>query len=257
MMSEPSALFSLEGRRIVLTGASAGIGRRFATALVAHGARVALVARRKDLLEEAVEQLGPRAVAMPADLAEPGEARRAILQAIEEFGGVDVLINNAAYIPGGRKAEDETTEDIDRTLAVNLVAPIVAAQTVFPYMKAAGSGSIVNVTSIVASVGIGRLPQAVYSASKGGLTAISREWAAQWSRYGIRVNALAPGFISTEMTQETLEHDKIRTWVQANTLLPRIGSPEDFDGMIVYLSGESSSFVTGQVLTIDGGWTAR
>ena len=256
-MSGDSSIFSLEGKRIILTGATAGIGRRLATALVGHGAEVVLLARRQELLDTAVAELGARSTSITVDLSDAGDARAAISEAVERLGGVDVLVNNAAYIAGGVRAEDETIDDITQTLNVNLVAPIVAAQTVFPYMKDAGSGSIVNVTSVVASVGIGRLPQAVYSASKGGLTAITREWAAQWSRHGIRVNALAPGFIRTEMTDETLEVDKIRAWVEANTMLPRIGTPEDFDGMIVYLASDSSSFVTGQVLTVDGGWTAR
>ena len=256
-MSAPESLFSLEGKKIILTGATAGIGRRLATALVGQGAQVVLLARRKELLDKAVAELGGNASAIAVDLSDPEDARAAISRAIDSLGGVDVLVNNAAYIAGGRRAEDETVEEITQTLNVNLVAPIVAAQTVFPHMKAAEAGSIINVTSVVASVGIGRLPQAVYSASKGGLTAITREWAAQWSRYGIRINALAPGFIRTEMTDETLEVEKIRTWVESNTMLPRIGTPADFDGMIIYLASDSSSFVTGQILTVDGGWTAR
>ncbi|RHW26210.1 SDR family oxidoreductase [Nocardioides immobilis] len=256
-MSARDSMFSLDGKRIIVTGATAGIGRSLAGALVRQGAQVVLLARRKELLDTVVAELGDNASAIAVDLSDAGDTRSAISEAIDTMGGVEVLVNNAAYIAGGRRAEDETLEDITQTLNVNLVAPIVAAQTVFPFMKAAGAGSIINVTSVVASVGIGRLPQAVYSASKGGLTAITREWAAQWSRYGIRINALAPGFIRTEMTDATLEVDKIRDWVEANTMLPRIGTPEDFDGMVVYLASDSSSFVTGQVLTVDGGWTAR
>jgi NAD(P)-dependent dehydrogenase (short-subunit alcohol dehydrogenase family) len=256
-VTDTTDIFRLDGRKVILTGASAGIGRRMAEVLVGAGATVTAIARREGLLKELNESLGGRVHTLSADLSDPEQARDAALEAISLMGGVDALVNNAAYIAGGVRAEDESLEDIRRTLDVNLIAPIVMAQTVYPVMREQGGGSIVNVSSMVASVGIGRLPQAVYSASKGGLNAITREWAAQWSRFGIRVNALAPGFIETEMTSEIIAMPKIRDWITSNTLLPRAGRPDDFDGALLFLASDASSYVTGQVITVDGGWTSR
>ncbi|MFI5623360.1 SDR family NAD(P)-dependent oxidoreductase [Nocardioides sp. NPDC051685] len=256
-MTDTTDIFRLDGRKVILTGASVGIGRRMAEVLVGAGATVTAIARREPLLRELSESLGGRIHTLSADLSDPAQARDAARGAIDVMGGIDVLVNNAAYIAGGVRAEDESLEDIQRTLDVNLVAPIVMAQTVYPLMREQGAGSIVSVSSMVASVGIGRLPQAVYSASKGGLNAITREWAAQWSRFGIRVNALAPGFIETEMTSEIIQVPKIHDWITSNTLLSRPGRPDDFDGALLFLASDASSYVTGQVITVDGGWTAR
>jgi NAD(P)-dependent dehydrogenase (short-subunit alcohol dehydrogenase family) len=249
-------LFSIADRAVLLTGASAGIGRRFAGVLAGAGARVGLVARRGELLDQMCAEL-PGCVAIPADLSDPDVAEAVVERAVEQLGPIEVLVNNAAYIAGGVTAEDESLADIQTTLAVNLVAPIRLAQAVYPAMKAAGRGSIVNVTSMVAEVGIGRFPQATYAASKGGLAAITREWAAQWSRHGVRVNAIAPGFIETEMTKSVIHHEKVQRWITANTLLPRHGRTEDFDGALLFLASDASAYITGQTITVDGGWTAR
>lgn len=256
-MADTTDIFRLDERKVILTGASAGIGRRMTEVLVGAGATVTAIARRESLLKELSQSLDGRIHTISADLSDADRARGAAQDAIDLMGGVDVLVSNAAYIAGGVRAEDESLEDIRRTLDVNLIAPIVMAQTVQPVMRERGAGSIVSVTSMVGSVGIGRLPQAVYSASKGGLNAITREWAAQWSRFGIRVNALAPGFIETEMTSEIIQVPKIKDWITSNTLLPRAGRPDDFDGALLFLASDASSYVTGQVITVDGGWTAR
>jgi len=242
----------------VVTGTSAGIGARLARTLVGAGARVVAISRRPTELD-----FGPRTpegelISVQADLSDRqqvSEAAAAALRILE--GRVDVLVNNAAYIAGGVKAEDESYDDIRRTLAVNLEAPILLAQSFQPGMRSRGDGSIVNVTSIVASAGIGRLPQAVYAATKGGLEAITREWAAQWSRYGIRVNSLAPGFIETEITADIIHLPKIQEWISHNTLLPRHGQPEDFDGALLLLASDAGRYITGQRIVVDGGWTAH
>ncbi|MDN5913526.1 MAG: SDR family oxidoreductase [Pseudonocardia sp.] len=255
-MSRPADLFSLEGRSVLLTGATAGLGRRFALTLAAAGARVAVVGRRKDLLEELCRE-APGCVPVPADLAEPGNTGDVVARAVSELGEIDVLVNNAAYIAGGVRAEDETPEQITTTLNVNLVSPIRMTQELFPAWKARGAGVVVNVTSIVARAGIARFPQATYAASKGGLESISREWAAQWARHGIRINCLVPGFFESEMTSEVIHHEKVQSWILGNTLIPRHGQVQDFDGALLYLAGDASAYVTGQTLVVDGGWTAH
>ena len=130
-------------------------------------------------------------------------------------------------------------------------------QAVFPGMRDAGNGSIINITSMTASVGIGRFPQAVYAATKGGLEALTREWAAQWSRHGIRINSLAPGFIESELTSTVINVPKVQEWILRNTLLPRHGQPEDFDGALLLLASDAGRYITGQRIVVDGGWTAH
>jgi NAD(P)-dependent dehydrogenase (short-subunit alcohol dehydrogenase family) len=256
-MTSVGSLFSLEGKTAVVTGTSAGLGVRLARTLVLAGARVACIARRPTELDEEAMSTG-RVVSITADLAEPDQVRVAATTCLDAFDGrVDILVNNAAYLAAGVKAEDESYEEIRRTLAVNVEAPILLAQAFFPGMRAAGNGSIINITSITASVGIGRFPQAVYAATKGGLEALTREWTAQWSRYGIRINSLAPGFIETEMTAPVINEPKVQEWILRNTLLPRHGQPEDFDGALLLLASDAGRYITGQRVLVDGGWTAH
>jgi NAD(P)-dependent dehydrogenase (short-subunit alcohol dehydrogenase family) len=253
----PAQLFDLTGKNAVVTGTSAGIGNRLARTLVLAGARVAAIARRTTELDEEAMSTG-RLLPMTADLAERVQVAAVAEACLAEFDGrVDILVNNAAYIAAGVKAEDESEDDVRRTMAVNLEAPIMLAQACFPGMREAGTGSIVNVGSIVASVGIGRFPQAVYSATKGGLEAMTREWAAQWSRYGIRVNSLVPGFIETEITAPVINVENVQDWILRNTLLPRHGQPDDFDGALLLLASDAGRYITGQRIVVDGGWTAR
>ena len=256
-MTEIGQLFDLTGKTAVVTGASAGIGTRLARTLVLAGARVAAVARRRTELDEAAASTG-RVLSISADLVERDQVLAAANTALEAFDGrVAILVNNAGCIAAGVKAEDESYEDVRRTLAINLEAPIVLAQTFFPGMRAAGNGSIINVGSVVASVGIGRFPQAVYAATKGGLEALTREWAAQWSRYGIRINSLVPGFIETEITAPVIHVPKVQDWILRNTLLPRHGQPNDFDGALLLLASDAGRYITGQRVVVDGGWTAH
>src|ERR1700729_1964956 len=256
-MTLADTLFNLEGKTAVVTGTSAGLGVRLARTLVLAGARVAAIARRRTELDELAMSTG-RVLPITADLAEADQVRAAADTCLGAFDGrVDILVNNAAYLAAGVKAEDESHEQIRRTFAVNVEAPILLAQAFFPGMRAAGTGSIINITSITASVGIGRFPQAVYAATKGGLEALTREWTAQWSRYGIRVNSLARGFIETEMTAPGINEPKVQNWILRNTLLPRHGQPDDFDGALLLLASDAGRYITGQRLLVDGGWTAH
>ena len=251
-----SELFSLHSKNVVLTGATAGLGRRMAQVLSDAGATIGLVARRGEILDDMLAAM-PRAHAFATDLSDPVSGDRVGRWALDTMGSVDVVINNAGNLVPGRKAEDESLEEIRWTLDLNLVTPIRIVQALFPQMKERGTGSIINVSSMVASVGIGRFPQAAYAASKGGLEAITREWAAQWSRYGIRVNALAPGMIETDINRDVLGVEKIHDWVLRNTLLPRHGQPDDFDGAVLLLASDAGRYITGQTITVDGGWTAH
>ena len=255
-MARAADLFSLDGKVALVTGATAGLGRRFAEVLAENGAKVGIVGRRANLLDELAGSV-PGCVPLPADLSDPSAMPDLVRRAVDALGEIDVLVNNAAYIAGGVKAEDETLEQIQTTLAVNLMSPIALAQAVYPSMRDRGRGSIVNVTSMAARVGIARFPQATYAASKGGLESITREWAAQWSRHGVRINAIVPGFFESEMTGGVIHHEKVQKWILDNTIIPRHGQASDFDGALLYLASDASSYVTGQTIVVDGGWTAR
>lgn len=256
-MTDAPEIFCLEGKTAVVTGTSAGLGTRLARTLVLAGARVAGIARRRTQLDEEAASTG-RLHPVTADLADPGQVRDAAGACLEALGGrVDILVNNAAWQAAGVRAEDESYEEIRRTLAINVEAPILLAQAFFPGMRATGGGSIINITSITAAVGIGRFPQAAYAATKGGLEALTREWAVQWSPYGIRVNSLAPGVTETEITSTVIHEPEVQDWVLGNTLIPRHGQPADFDGALLLLASDAGRYITGQRLTVDGGWTAH
>jgi NAD(P)-dependent dehydrogenase (short-subunit alcohol dehydrogenase family) len=180
-----------------------------------------------------------------------------VTRATEHFGPVEILVNNAATVFAD-SAQDESRAHIETTIGVNLVAPLRLCQLVHAGMAETGKGAIINVSSIVAHVGMGgRLPQASYAASKGGLAALTRELAAQWARDGIRVNAIAPGFFRSEITAEIFENEKIHEFILRNSLIRRVGEAADFDGALLFLASDASGFVTGQTLHVDGGWTAR
>jgi NAD(P)-dependent dehydrogenase (short-subunit alcohol dehydrogenase family) len=257
MTTPVNDIFNLEGKTAVVTGTSAGIGSRLARTLLLAGARVVAIARRPTTLDDEAAATG-RLISITADLSQRDQVARAAESSLQiSEGKVDILVNNAAYIAAGVKAEDESFDDIRRTLAVNVEAPILLTQAFFPGMREIGSGSIVNITSISALGGNGRFPQAVYAATKGGLEAITREWATQWSRYGIRVNSLAPGFIESELTSAVIHNEKVRNWILRNTLLPRHGQPEDFDGALLLLTSDAGRYITGQRIVVDGGWSAH
>jgi hypothetical protein len=256
-MTDVNSIFDLSGKNAVITGASAGIGNRLARTLVLAGANVVAVARRATVLDDEATATG-RITSVSADLAETDQVLGAADQCLDLLGGqVDILVNNAGWIAGGVKAEDETYDIIRRTLAINLEAPTLLAQKFQPGMVAAGNGAIVNITSISALAGNGRWPQAIYAASKGGLEAITREWAMQWSRWGVRVNSIAPGLIESEITENAFENEKVQEWILRNSMIQRHGQPEDFDGALLLLTSDAGRYITGQHIVVDGGWTAH
>lgn len=255
-MRDPLEPFRLDGRVALVTGASSGLGARFSRVLDAAGARVVLAARRHDHLDELATELS-EAVVVACDLADPEAAAALVETALEHAGAVDVLVNNAG-ITNVVAAADEAMDDFRRVLQVNLVAPFELSRTVARHAIAAErSASIVNVASVLGVVGNGQIPQASYAASKGGLVNLTRELAAQWARAGVRVNALAPGWFVSEMTKRTMFGDeRAERWIASRTPMGRGGREDELDGALLFLASDASSFVTGQVLCVDGGWTS-
>lgn len=175
----------------------------------------------------------------------------------EELGPPSILVNAAGSHDPGHRAEAEPLDAIDRTLRVNLVAPFVLAQLAFPHFIECGHGSVVNVSSISGIVGVPGIPQASYAASKAGLGGLTVELAMQWARHRIRVNAVAPGFFRSDMTETLFETERGAAWLDRNTPLPDQPTAEDMVGAILWLAGDASRAVTGQTVVVDGGWTAR
>jgi NAD(P)-dependent dehydrogenase (short-subunit alcohol dehydrogenase family) len=251
------SLFRVDGRVAVVTGASSGIGAALAEGLARAGARVVLVARRADRIDELAKRLGTEgaeAVAHTCDVAVEAEVDQLAARVLERFGRADILVNNAGItrvIP----AQDEPLETFEQVLATNLTGAFLCSQRFGRAMLAARSGAIVNVASVLGMVGSGQVPQASYAASKGGLVNLTRELAAQWARKGVRVNALAPAWFPSEMTQEMFDDERSRQWIRGRTPMGRAGDPKELVGPLLFLASDAASYVTGQILAVDGGWT--
>ncbi|MCU1457748.1 MAG: short-chain dehydrogenase/reductase [Actinomycetia bacterium] len=248
---DPLATFRLDGKTALVTGASSGLGARFARVLDAAGAKVVLVARRADRLESVASELhGARTFSV--DLSDIDAAE----SLVAEIGPVDVLVNNAG-ITDVAPALDESTASFRRVVELNLIAPFVLAREAARSMTDRGvAGSIVNIASIVGVVGVGQIPQAGYAASKGGLVNLTRELGAQWARKNVRVNALAPGWFRSELTEGKMFGDEAgERWIRSRTPMGRGGEASELDGALLFLASDASTFVTGQVLCVDGGWT--
>jgi NAD(P)-dependent dehydrogenase (short-subunit alcohol dehydrogenase family) len=243
----------LNGSGFLVTGASSGIGERAALVLAQSGAKVALVARRRDRLEALaarISELGGVAIAAPADVTDPEAFAAAHAHAEKTIGPLDGLINNAGIGGETVPALDVTREGWERVVATNLSAPFFAAQTFARgIVQRGGSGTIVNIASIVGLRTGGSL--SAYAASKAGLIHLTRILALEWARHGIRVNALAPGYIRTELNAEFLDvaSDAIAKRIPQR----RIGTLDDIEGPLLFFASQASTYVTGTVLPVDGG----
>ena len=248
-------MFGLEGRVAIVTGASSGLGATVAETLASFGARVAVVARRNDRLEELAERIG--GVAVGCDLSDLDQVDTVVPAVAELLGPPEILVNGAGSMFTEERAEAEPLAAIRRTMDLNLLAPFRLAQDVFPHMRTVGRGAIINISSISGRVGVPGIPQASYAASKLGLSGLTSELAVQWARHSIRVNTVAPGFFRSEITGPLYESERATEYLRHNTPLPKEGTPDDIVGAVVWLAGDSGSYVTGQTIVVDGGWTAR
>ena len=253
-MSDPRDLFDLTGKVACVTGASSGIGRRAAVTLAAAGAYVVGVARRKEALDGLQAELGEGAASIVADVAARAGVEALVHAISQPFGAPDIVIH-AAGVNTREQADDVTAEGWDQTLALNLSAPFFISQAMVPAMKAKGWGRIVNFASLQTTRAF---PGGIaYGASKGGVGQMTRAMAEAWSKDGITANAIGPGFFPTELTAAVFDDAERAARNAAQTCAGRNGTMEDMDGPLLFLCSDASSYVTGQVLMVDGGFTAK
>jgi 2-dehydro-3-deoxy-D-gluconate 5-dehydrogenase len=246
--------FRLDGQVAVITGGSKGIGRAIALALAEAGADIAVVSRTPNAeLADCVKALRRRYFHQQADLTERAATKAVIPALVAEFGAVDILVNNAGIIRR-RRAEDYTEEDWDATIAIDLSAAFVLSQAAGRIMLPRGHGKIINVGSVLSLQGGANV--LAYTVAKHGLAGLTKALANEWARYGINVNALAPSYFVTDLT-EALQADPVRSEaITARTPARRWGQPADIAGAAVFLAAPASDFLHGVVLPVDGGWMA-
>ncbi len=259
-MDSLDSLFSLRGHLGLVTGASSGLGVECGHALAIAGADVALVARRADRVEalaaELREKYRVRTFATACDVTNDEEIGRALARIRAELGEIDILINNAGISPTG-PAEKFPRDQWDATIATNLTAPMVLSQKIAARLIELGRpGRIINITSVLAAHGSAVYRLASYTATKGALANLTRQLAIEWARYGILVNAIAPGWIPTEATAGGIAKPKWRERMETFTPMARLGKPEELRGAVIFLASPAASYVTGSTIAVDGGYQA-
>ena len=255
----PQSPFDLTGRVALVTGASSGLGVTFAEGLAAAGADVVLAARRVDRLEEVagrIRESGRRALPVACDVTDPEQVEAAVEAAVAEFGRIDVLVANAGSVPDGFSMPERIPHELfAQSVAVNLVGTWTTLQAVGRRMLAQGSGSIVVVSSYTGLAGVPHFPPA-YQASKAALINVTQQLAASWGDRGVRVNALAPGWFPSEMTEAVLAAPSFRDRIDSQAPLGRAGRPEELLGPLLLLASDASSYMTGSTVVVDGGTSA-
>ena len=253
--TSPLDLFRLDGQVALVTGASAGLGARFARVLHAVGATVIVTARRAERLESLVAEL-PGSLAIAADMSVAADRERLAAEALAHRGQVDILVNNAGISYTGG-IESETLEEFEQVMQVNTTAVWHLTKLLVPHMTQRRSGSIVNVASMLGHVGSAPIKQANYCASKGAVVNMTRELALQLARKGVRVNALCPGYFPSEMTEPMLDDEASQNYISTYSGIPRMGNDHELDGALLLLASRAGSYITGHSLLVDGGFTAR
>lgn len=260
-MSTPNVmeLMSLEKRVAIVTGGGQGLGKSMAIALAQAGANIVIAARHIETAMETkqlIEAEGVRCTVIRADVREENDVRTMVAQVMDEYGRIDVLFNNAGTWRGD-DAEKVTTEDWREVIDVNLTGPFIVSREVGKVMLKQGKGSIVNIASMSGMIVNTPQNQCAYNASKGGLIMLTKSMATEWAARGVRVNALCPGYMRTEMSEDRYRRKDpaIERWFSM-TPMGRSGVPDELMGAAVYLASDASGFTTGTTLLVDGGYTA-
>jgi NAD(P)-dependent dehydrogenase (short-subunit alcohol dehydrogenase family) len=253
--------FALDGDTAIVTGASRGIGRALAGALADAGANLCLVSRTADDARTAAAEIeaetGVDAIAVPADVTDEHDVEAMVDETLATFGSIDVLVNNAG-IARTAPAHEMSLETWNEVIATNLTGVFLCTKHAGKAMIDGDGGTVINMASMSAFVANYPQEEVVYHASKGGVVSFTRQLASEWARYGIRANAIAPGYIRTEMIDELLAEnpDMAEAWL-SEMLMDEMAPPEDLGGTVVYLASDASSYMTGETIVIDGGYTVR
>lgn len=245
----------LADKTVIITGGSKGIGKDIALTFAKLNANVVISGRNESALNEALSELhvfNEKCIAVQGDMSDIAVVKDLIDQAANEFGTVDVLVNNAG-VNIAKPAMEVTEKDWDTVLDLNLKSAFFASQAAAKYMLAQKSGKIINIASQMAFVGYYK--RAAYCSSKGGLVQMTKALAVEWAKQGIRVNAVAPTFVETEFTEKMFEDEAFKRDVESRILLEGLSKPQDVSGAVLYLASNLANFVTGETLKVDGGWT--
>ncbi len=260
-MSFLESLFSLRGKTAIVTGASRGLGRAAAIALAGAGANMALVGRDEAALAEvqqAIQSHGTHGSDRPhgivADVTDPGKMMETITSAVERWGSVDILVNNAGIIRRA-PAADYSAHDWNEVIDTDLNAVFQWSQAVGKIMIEQGNGKIINIASLLSFQG--GLNVAAYAAAKGGVAQLTKALSNEWAKYGVNVNAIAPGYMLTNATAALRANSERSAQIFSRIPAGRWGEPEDLAGAIIYLASAASDYVNGHVLVVDGGWLAN
>ena len=258
MPMKPQSLFDLTGKVAIVTGGNGGLGLGMALGLAAAGANIVVAGRDQAKTDQAIQQikaLSVDALGLAVDVSQEAEVGRMVEQTVERLGRVDILVNNAGISVRGQPQE-LSADDWDRVVDVNLKSVFLASKAVHPHMKGQGGGKIINIGSMFSLFGSDWVSS--YSASKGGVVQLTKSPAVAWASDSIQVNAILPGWFMTGLTKSIPERDPAR-YELINQRIPaeRWGNPEELQGPVVFLSGPASDYVTGAVLTVDGGYSVK
>jgi NAD(P)-dependent dehydrogenase (short-subunit alcohol dehydrogenase family) len=247
------SLFSVADQVVLVSGASRGIGRAIAEGFAQRGAKVVITGREAATLEQTARELGATVRAMVCDVASRKAIEQLVPAVLKEFGQIDTLLN-VAGVNRRMLAEKLSEDDYDFILDINLKGPFLLSQAVGKGMIARGRGCQINITSLNCDRPLkGVMP---YAVSKAGLEHMTRSLAMEWGPRGIRVNAIAPGFVLTDLTRKLWSQPQMQAWGETNTPLKRLGQPQDMVGAAIFLASEASAWMTGQTLYVDGGFSA-
>ncbi len=250
-------LLNLKGRVAVVTGGSSGLGVTFAQALAEVGANIVIAARRIDKLNEVADNLrdlGVKVRTFQCDVSKQDQVQSLVADTVKNYGRLDTMVNNAG-VAAMSPATEISLEDWNRVVSINLTGTFLCARESAKQMIKQRGGKIINIASIYGAVG-DIFPASPYYATKGAIVNLTRDLAVEWAPFKINVNAIAPGFFPSEMTESIFQDSHYLEYINKQTPLGRTGSPDDLKGAVVYLASPASDYVTGQTIFVDGGWTA-
>lgn len=251
-------IFDLTGKVAIVTGASSGLGVQFAHVLADNGAKVVLVARRVDKLNSVAKELeGKGATVLPiqCDVADEAQVGNVVDKTIKKFGEIDILINNAG-VGAVTPLEQTTREDWDRVHDINVTGVFLFSKHVVPHMRKRGYGKIINISSMFGLVGNTAITTAAYHSSKGAVDNLTNAMAGEYSKHGITTNAIGPGFFESEMTEQVMHDEGFLKFIENRCPMGRPGREGELDGVLLLLASDASSYVNGQTIYVDGGWTS-